>query len=146
MVPAILRQTAREDGVWGVLAAAGTAAALLAALALALDLAALAAVRTDVQSALDAALVTAAHEVVPSSVPSNDPQLDTATAAAVAKATLSAAIPATIHLRWLTPPAVQNGSPSSIIATVEVTAPMPALIGSVSFRVQGQEAVAWLPQ
>jgi len=145
VVPAIFRRAAREDGVWGVLAAAGTAAVLLAALALTLDLAAMANARTEVQSALDSALTSAARDVLPSSIASTHPVLAGASAEADASASLGAALPGTIGYRWLNPPTVQAGPPASIAASIAVTVTLPAVGGDVTFPVGGREAIGWLP-
>ena len=145
MEPAIFRRTAREDGVWGILAAAGTAAVLLAALALALDFAAVASAHSDVQAALDAALRGAAHQVAPSSITSGVPLLDAAAAEAAAEPILRASLPGGLGFAWEGAPSVQSGHPAAIAATVMVTAPMPALIGEVTFPVHAEEAIGWLP-
>ncbi len=145
MVPAIFRRAAREEGVWGVLAAAGTTAVVLAALALALDFTAAASAHTDVQSALDSALRSAAHDLDPASVTSAAPRLDTPIAEATADSVLGSALPGQITYRWSNPPSVQTGPPASIAATLAVTVPMPALLGPVTFPIRAEEAIGWLP-
>lgn len=145
MAQAICRRAAREDGVWGVLAAAAAAAVLLAALALALDFTAVASAHSDVQSALDAALRSAAHEVQPASIASATPYLSPQGAAVAADTVLSASLPQPISYAWSSPPSVAAGPPASIAATLLVTVRVPALLGQVSFPVHAEEAIGWLP-
>ena len=145
MARAIFRRAAREDGVWGILAAAASASVLLAALAIALDFAAIADARGVAQGALDAALYAAAHDVVPSSVPSAQPTIAAPAADAAAEAALAPALSGGITYAWSTPPTVQAGPPARLAATLEVTVPMPALVGSVSFPVRSAVGIAWLP-
>jgi hypothetical protein len=132
--------------VWGVLAAAATAAVLLAALALALDFTAVASAHSDVQSALDTALRSASHEVRPASIASATPSLSPTDAIAAADAVLSASLPQPIGYAWSAPPSVLAGPPSAITATLLVTVQVPALLGRVSFPVHAEEAIGWLPR
>lgn len=145
MAPAIFRQAAREDGVWGVLAAAGTAAVLLAALALALDFTAAADAHSDAQFALDSALRSAAHALNPTSVPTMSPTLDATSAENTADSILTSSLPGQVQVAWLNPPMVQAGPPASIAGTLAVTVAMPALVGPVTFSVHSEEAIGWLP-
>ncbi len=145
MVPAIFRPAAREDGVWGILAAAGSAAVLLAALALALDFSAAASARSDAQFALDSALRSAAHALAPDSVASGSPGLERQGAVDAADAVLAASLPGPLRFAWSSPPVVEAGPPAAIAATLSVTVPMPAVLGTVTFPVHSEEAIGWLP-
>ena len=145
MVSAIYRRVASEQGVWGVIAAAGTAAVLLAALALALDFTALDAARTEGQAALDDALRAAAHDVAPMTVVSQTLELDPETAQAAAIAALQQSIRSPLSFRWVSGPEVLAGPPAAVRGQIDVLVPMPALLGSVSLPVSGEEAIGWLP-
>ena len=142
MVRAIYRRLAPEDGVWSVLAASALAAVLLAALALSLDLAAAGSARVAGQAALDAALQQSAHEIVPNSVASQAPAVAGPAAGALFRTTLDGLLPPPEQARVTSGPTVQG---NDISAQIELTVPMPAMLGTITMPLQGEVAVGWLP-
>ena len=145
MASAIFRRMASEAGIWSVIAAAGAAAALLAALALALDLTALGSARTEGQAALDNALRAAAHDVTPQSLTSQAPALDPDIAQSTALATLRQSVRPPLTFRLVSGPDVLSGPPAAIRAQIDVLVPLPALLGTVTVPLSGEEAIGWLP-
>ncbi len=140
MVRVICRRLAREDGVWGVIAASSLAAVLLAALALSLDLAAASSARTLGQAALDASLRAAAHDVVPASIPSSSPVISNGSEDL--STNLSRLTPPPLKAAVTAGPVVQGGELSAGIA---VQAPLPALLGPVRILLTGKVKLGWLP-
>ena len=142
MVRAICRRLAPEDGVWSVLAASAVAAVLLATLALSLDLAAAGSARVAGQAALDAALEQSAHEIVPDSIASTTPSVAAPVAAALFQKALGGLLPPPEQARVTSGPTVQG---NDISAQIELTVPMPAMLGTITMPLQGEVAVGWLP-
>ena len=142
MARAICLLLAPEDGIWGVLAASSLAAVLLAVLALSLDLAAAASARTVGQAALDAALRAAANDVVPKTIASTAPAISQRAAALDFSADLATLMPKPLQAAVSTGPTVSGGQLS---AAIVVTAPLPAVLGSIRIPLQGKVALGWLP-